>query len=86
MSTGYTALFIVACLLGLVACAGWVLAYRKSLWRTVKVDNTGRGPNADCSYRVPPSDNDGQEAWFTVEAVETAKARPSTLAKRALKK
>lgn len=51
-------------------------------WRTVTVDGAGRGPNADCSYRVPPPDNDGHEAWFTAEATAAAKTRPSIPAAR----
>lgn len=51
-------------------------------WRIVRVDTTGRGPNADTFYHVPPPCPDGREAWFTDEQLLGAKLRPDTTAKR----
>lgn len=56
-------------------------AEERACWRIVHVDTTGRGPNADTFYHVPPN-HDGRELWLTDEQVLAAKLRPDTAAKR----
>lgn len=51
----------------------WVMRPR---WTQVKVDSTGRGPNADSHYQMVIVE--GVEYWFTEEQLATARGRATS--------